>query len=209
VEYFGHDELERALKEGRDYWHRKLLGGRTARDCLRLVGGRVSKLELRVEHQPPGEWPEEERRDSAEEKLLQEIFGVREPGQFSGSVVIRLSVDRLPPHTSRRSICLSALVRSTTESDEHFIFSCSCGVASCAGIYRGVETVHEDGLVVWRVRGIWPKRLVVFEREQYRSEVLTKVREALALYKGMGSEANLGASDRAEVVEGALYRAGE
>src|SRR5262249_4804480 len=32
VEYFGHDELERALKKGGDYWHRKLLGGRTAKD---------------------------------------------------------------------------------------------------------------------------------------------------------------------------------
>jgi hypothetical protein len=214
VEYFGHDELERALKEGGDYWRRRLLGARTAREYLRLAGGRISRLEVRVVHQPPGEWPKREFGVSAEEKLLREIFGESAEGEeerndFPGSVSLGLSVDTLPPEMLRYTISLSGLVASASESDEHFIFSCSCGCPQCSGIWRGVEVVDEDGLVVWRIRGISPRRVVVFERAQYRREVLTKVREALSVHKGMGPKAWLGASDRAEWVEAALYRAGE
>jgi hypothetical protein len=212
VEHFGHEELERELKAG-DHWRRALIGRRTARDYLRLVGGRLSKLEVKVRHSPPGAWPRQESSDtSPDEGLLKKIFGEsdnEETRPFPGSVSLGVCVDTLPPEMDGWWISMGRLARSARESDEHYIFTCSCGAPGCAGLTRGVETVHEDGLVVWRIRGIRPRRVVVFDREQYRQEILSKVREALAVHKEMGPEAYLGASDRRECVEAMVYYAEE
>ena len=204
VEYFGHDELERALKQGGDYWHRRLLGGRTAKDYFRLVG-RLSKLQVRVNHEPPRQWPKLEMGDSPDEIVRKQ----EDQRDFPGWVSLGLSVDTLDSQLAARTVSISSLVSSTSESDEYDIFTCTCGCPECAGIWRGVETVHEDGLVVWRIRGIRPRRVVVFDREQYRAEVLSKVREALTLHKQMGLKAILGASDQPKGVEEALYYAEE
>ena len=213
VGYFGHTELERALKEGGDYWRRKLLGGRTARDFLRLAGGRLSKLAVGVRHEPPGPWSKRKFGESAEEKLMREIFGEGSDEDhetpYPGSVTLALSVDTLGRQLEGYAISISHLVQSAKENDEHEILTCTCGHGGCSGIWRGIETVHEDGLVVWRVRGVAPRRVVVFQREQYRQEILAKVRAALALHKELGEKASLGAGDHREFVERALYLAEE
>ncbi len=209
VEYFGHDELEQALKES-DHWRRRLLAGRSAREYLRRAGGRVSRLEIILHHHPPGHPPPPVPMPEELRALLQESDRVPQPeaptSRFPGSVHFELRVERLGAELRKRSFSIYALLQSVAKDDEHFIFTCSCGSPGCAGIWRGIETVHEDDLTVWRLRGLRPRRLVVFDQAQYRQEILTKAREALALHKQMGAQARLGIqSDGREQVERALY----
>ncbi len=212
ISYFGHEELEREFKRG-EPWRRVLLRGRTARQYLKLVGGRLSKLEVRVKHEPPGPWPKRKFGESADEKLLREIFGEGSDEDhetpYPGSVTLALSVDTLGRQLEGYPISISDLVQSAEENDEHDILTCTCGYGGCSGIWRGIETVHEDGLVVWRVRGVAPRRVGGFECEQYRQEILSNVRAALALHKELGEKASLGAGDRREFAERALYLAEE
>lgn len=212
IKYFGHDELEREFKRG-EPWRRVLLRGKAARDYFRLVGGRLSKLELTVRHHPPGKRPEKPVAELDYVNLLLEgsveCLTEEEPPPFLGTVWLDLRVDTLTPELEGHTISMGSLVRSSTDSDEFSILTCDCGSPECAGIWRGIEVVHEDGLVVWRVRGIRPRRVVVFDRGQYRQEILSKVRAALALHKELGEKAQLGAGDRRESVERALYCAEE
>lgn len=211
IDYFGHSELAQTLQSG-NHWNRRLIGRRTARDYLGLVGGRLSKLTLHVAQEPPGKWPKVERPApvTEEEKLLREIFGEtgeEELNDFPGSLSMIVSVDTLSPQLSLATISLTALANSAVKSGEHFIRTCTCGAPECAGIWRGIETVHEDGLVVWRVRGMRPRRVAVFDREQYRSEVLSKLRDIVALKREMDPRAWFAGSDDLQMVEAALRRA--
>lgn len=216
IEYYGHDELERILKSG-DHWRRALVGKRTVRKYLALTKGRMSKLEVEVVCRQPGDppWtvPNVYEIISPEEKELRKILGEENydwdaaKRNYPGDVFLRLRVDTFLPGLENRTISIGALAASAIDSDEHFIFTCSCGTPGCAGIWRGVEVVHEDGLVVWRDRGVRPMRIAVFDQKEYRREILKKVRQALALHKEMGPEASFGASDRREMVENVLCSA--
>lgn len=205
--YFGHGELERKLKVG-DWWQRQVLHGRTARDYLRITGGRPSKLEVLVKHDPPGVQPQ---CDSWEDNPLLEGMVITEPEEppppYRGSVELQLRVDTKKPVRMESFISIRALVQSTYLNDEHYIFTCSCGVPGCSSIWAGVDVAREDGLVVWRMRGNKPRRVLVFDREQYRQEIFAKVRTALALHKEMGPDAFIGANDWRAGVESALYYA--
>ena len=72
-----------------------------------------------------------------------------------------------------------------------------------------MEVVHEDGLIVKRDRNVKPMRVAVFDRRQYRNEILMKVRQALRLNSELGPEAYFGAGDRLELFTVALKRAEE
>ena len=104
---------------------------------------------------------------------------------------------------------MSSLLASTHGSDTYDIFNCDCGSIGCAGIQCGVDVVNEDGLVVWCMRGSHPRRLLVFDREQYRREIIAQVRTALAWAKTTGPKTLfIGASD-IKWAEEALYQAEE
>lgn len=205
TEYFGHDELEREWKQT-EWWRRKLLHGRTARDCLRLAGGQPFHLEVQVKYDQPG------IRTPNPDPKLTEMFkeNSTEPYFFGGAVELALKVTPDPrTPTNRGCIWVSALLASTYRNDELYIFNCDCGSPECAGILAGVDVVNEDGLVVWRMRGNNPCRLLVFDCEQYRREIITQVRAALAWAKETGPKTLfVGASD-IKWVEAALYRAEE
>jgi hypothetical protein len=73
-------------------------------------------------------------------------------------------------------------------------------------VWSGVQVVHEQGLVVWRIRGLSPRRVVVFEREQYRQEVFRIIREALSAHRQLEQDAWLGANDHPDALETTLKR---
>jgi hypothetical protein len=126
-----------------------------------------------------------------------------------GALWVRLQIDPDPrTRTDHASICLESLLASTWLNDEFYIFNCDCGSPGCAGINAGVNVVHEDGLVVWAMRGSKPRRIVVFDHAQYRWEIFTQVRTALSLLKALGPESFLFTvyADR-ERTEQALHRA--
>ena len=174
----------------RDWWRRKLLHNRTARDYLRLTGG-VSRLEVvirrtpaRMVHPDPNE-----PVNPLLEGLNREERNT-EPCYQPGSVELGLRIAPDPnTHFSGYHISAEALMASTWLNDEFYIFTCECGSPECAGIKSGVDVVHEGGLVVWRIRGIRPRRVVVFDSQQYCREILEKIRAGLAAYRELGSDA--------------------
>jgi len=206
IEYFGHEELEHELKSS-EWWRRKLSHGRTARDCLRLVGGCKSRLEVSVKQTLAGT-PLPPVQETPEELLLRAMFKEEPPMTATHDAIeLALSVDPDPRTSLGGFISITALLESTHLNGESYIFTCSCGYPECTGIDAGVNVIHEDGLVVWRMRGSHPRRLLVFDQEQYRLEILTKVRQALDLHRTMKPDAELGASERPEWVAEKLARA--
>ena len=194
----------------RDWWRRNLLHGRTAREYLRLTGG-VSRLEVVIRRTPavmvrpdPNEPVNPLLADlDWEEKNL-------EPYYQPGSVELALRIVPDPKtYFSGYYISAEALLASTFSNDEFHIFTCECGSPECAGIKSGVDVVHEDGLVVWRMRGISPRRAVVFDSQQYRGEVLEKIRAALTAHQELGADAWFNGRRKTEGVERLWRRAWE
>jgi hypothetical protein len=189
---------------------------RTAADYLRLLGGKVSQLELDVVTENPGVIPPTKPGEmSPEELLLLQIISENSRCEtesetfFPGSITLSVRADRLPPRSPGWPVCINALAQSATASCELYIFTCTCGVPGCAGIWRGVEVLHEHALVVWLVRSLPPRRVVVFDRDQYCREILTKVTQALESHKAMGPDAYFGASNNPQSVAATLYRVGD
>jgi hypothetical protein len=204
LEYYGHDEFVEELQK-EQWWRRKLLRGRTARDSLQLTGGQTSRLELLIKQEVPGM-----RQPAPIDPDLAKIFN-EDPGapyDFHGSVEIKLRVTPDPRTPIEYAfISVGSLLASTHLSDEFYIFTCDCGSPGCAGIRAGVDVVHEDGLVVWRMRGNKPRRLLVFDHGQYRQEIITKVRTALAMAREIGPKALFQSQADTKFVKEALYRA--
>jgi hypothetical protein len=44
-----------------------------------------------------------------------------------------------------------ALAAVATQSGEFYIATCGCGIADCAGIYRGVRVSQSNGIISWEV----------------------------------------------------------
>lgn len=194
----------------RDWWRRKLLHGCTAREYLQLTGG-VSRLEVVIRQTPAGMV----RPDPNEpvNPLLSDLdLGERnlEPYYRPGSVELALRIVPDPKtHFSGYYISAEALLASTFSNDEFHIFTCECGSPECAGIKSGVDVVHEDGLVVWRMRGISPRRVVVFDSPQYRGEILEKIRAGLIAHRELGADACFNERRETEGIERLWRRASE
>ena len=176
-------------------------------DYLANADGRLSKLEVKINCWQPGAPPPL----SEEEKLLLQIFGEEESEEqlqnYPGKVLLELSVDTFTPGFGGALVDITALIASSIDSDEYYLFTCSCGYPGCAGIDGGIEVVHEDELVVWRDHDSKPMRVAVFNRKEYRSEIFSKVRQALALHKEMGPKAIFGAGNSRKMAENTLHQA--
>jgi hypothetical protein len=148
--YRGYQEFIRAVKAHESEWNRSLLKGKTVGDFLRLKGGELSELELVLEKKKDDE------------------------GEF---VRLRLRIDGHEPYDG--TICPYELLKSTARSDEYFIFTCSCGEPGCAGIFHGIIVVNEGNRTLWKAYHAKLRKIFVFDRQQYTSEILTKCELAI------------------------------
>lgn len=208
ISYFGHDKLERVFKSG-DHWRRRLIGKRKAKDYLKLAKGQLSKLELKVcccKSKHLLQLEDDYLKKIGSAGTYKEFIEAKKD-IYPGKIFLELRVDTFTHEFEKRPISITALAESAIDSDEYYIYTCTCGVPECANIEHGVEVIHEDGLVVWRDRGGKPRRIAVFDRKEYRNEILTKVRQALVLHSDFGPGADFGAGDRLEFVLETLNRA--
>lgn len=177
LKYWGCDELENALRSNTKELHSIMLKGKTVKDFLRLAKGKISRLDLVVEAVPVGGCI------SPEEIQLRKIFD--EPTEPAQDGALNLSVKLLVDGRalSNATIDLVALAQSCYQSDEHYIFTCTCGMPECAGIDSGVVAVTENGFTVWKVYGLEHKHVFVFDHKQYRAEVLEKLKASIECFK--------------------------
>src|SRR5688500_9353689 len=83
-------------------------------------------------------------------------------------VRLDLMIDGEPYVDSRRhALDLQPLVSSQYSPGEYFIFTCSCGHAGCAGIWKGVKVWHDDVSVQRAVHSFSPTETFRFERTAY------------------------------------------
>ena len=83
------------------------------------------------------------------------------------------------------SIDILSLYDSAQESDEHFIWTCGCGVPNCAGIYHGVWVSHFSDSVVWQVPKFPFGQVAQFEfvRTAYMASVMDGLNEYIRYFK--------------------------
>lgn len=93
-------------------------------------------------------------------------------------VVMRINGDTIQEVDSGLVFDANALLVCKDADSEFDLFTCSCGVAGCAGINESIEQRVVDGVVIWA----WPKDLagdlnidvtkpLVFDLAQYRAAI--------------------------------------
>ena len=177
--YFGKEALTAAVKAHEPEWIRSLIGRRSVADFLRLKGGQVSELKLEI------------KRHSG----------------YKETATMRLLIDGEKP--TKRTICPLDLLCSTWQSDELYIFTCSCGESGCAGINRGIKVVHDGPYTLWKAYYARGRKVFVFDREQYKREILTQCAAAIRLVKKDIIDYIVPWEDRLKYLEKAYYEATE
>ena len=83
-------------------------------------------------------------------------------------------------------IDILALHNSAEKSGEHFIWTCSCGVPECGGIYYGVRVSHTKDAVIWQAPKVPLEQAVQFEfdKASYVSTIMNALREYIRYFKG-------------------------
>jgi len=207
--YFGVNEAERLLKSNPEY-QAVLLRGKTVNDFRRLLHGKINRFELRFEQVDYTRW--EYSWDAYPDGDPVRL----EPKRNVHGWVLRLVVDGQPVKTP--VISLRHLVRSTFLNDGQYIFTDEVG-EELDTIHPRVIVVSDGDITLWKAHGVKPRRVWMFDRQQYRAEVLSKVRDYVSRYKTLPEhqvDARMQYADmtnvhvgRIEYLEEALYEAGE
>ena len=207
--YFGVNEAERLLKSNPEY-QAVLLRGKTVNDFRRLLHGKINRFELRFELVDYTRW-----------EYSWDAYPDGDPVRFEPKRnvhgwALRLVVDGQPVKTP--VISLRHLVRSTFLNDGHYIFTDEVG-EELDTIHLRVIVVSDGDITLWKAHGVKPCRVWMFDRQQYRDEVLSKVRDYVRRYKTLPAhqvDARMQYADmtnvdvgRIEYLEEALYEAGE
>lgn len=149
--YWGIDEFERELKSNIKDWNLILLRGKTTQDYLRICHDKVSHLKVRP------------------------ILLPAEHNQNGFALDVDLFVDDVKLNIG--TVSMPQLIKSCGIGDQYEIATCTCGVAACAGIDIPYTVVHENGLTVWKAYYLRPRRVFIFETEQYRHEIINKMKD--------------------------------
>lgn len=179
-QYFGYDEFIDSVMSHSAEWNAQLIAPKSLEDFRRMLGRRVSQLCVEVDLNV-----EDER----------EVLS------------LRVHIDGKEPYQG--TICPISLLQSTVRSDEHDIFTCTCGEAGCAGIYRGVIVVNDGPFTLWKAFYARGRRIFLFDREQYRREILEKCGEALRFIRAGENRWIVPYDGRATYFEKAFYEATE
>lgn len=91
------------------------------------------------------------------------------------SIDYRLLIDGEVPYDG--AIAIDQLVRSTARNDDYWIFTCGCGEAGCAGIWRPVIIVSEGPYTLWKAYYAKRRKIFLFDRDAYRNTIWTFVQK--------------------------------
>jgi len=128
-----------------------LIAPKTMDDFRRIFGQRRNQIELRLE-----------------------IYGDRRK-EFLG---FQLFVDGKEPRKGS-TICPFSLLESTHRGDFFDIHTCTCMNPGCAGIRNGTAVSHSGAEVLWKSYPARPRRVFLFDRTQYCSEIFRACRHAV------------------------------
>ncbi len=155
--YFGFAEFVAAVRSNVDEWNERILKPRTFEHYVKMVKGRISKLNIKLNVNPV------KRKNRPEEIFIDLILKIDGKRPYYGTI------DPID------------LMRSTVEGGEFFIFTCGCGVPQCSGIWHGVVVAYKGNMVLWKAHYAKGQTIFIFDKEQYRCEILGKCAEAIRL----------------------------
>lgn len=222
VQLIGFQNLIAKLLYMAKEWNRRMLDGKTAREHLALAGGEPAILTVTHIYDPHWHKPKTDeelitgykaqyRQPRTElSDILAEIpsdilegeteadyvqrrfteFRAEPERPAHGHLVLKLAAAGLPE--TELSVNIGALAKSTTWNEDYEILTCSCGSGGCAGIGRGISVTHESGLTVWWMHFARPRRFLVFDQQQYRTEIFSKIRAALQFHADLPQEVRFG-----------------
>lgn len=195
-------------------WNQRMLDGCTARELLELAGGKPAVLtanwvyipewhkpktddeliaSFKAEHREPRTEMTDVREGETEDEFVKRRFAeFRSYPERPAHGHLRFGLAAEGLADTESSINFAALAASTTWNDDYDILTCSCGSSGCAGTGRGSSVTHESGLTVWWVHFVEPKRFIVFDQHQYRTEIFTKIREALRFHATLPLDVRFG-----------------
>ena len=179
-DYYGYEEFIQSVLSNAAEWNSKLIEPKSFSDYVRILKGRISNIEIALDIETGFERDKAEIDSSEDVRLLRKTFGEDEinPERAKETYVsLKLKIDGNEPYSG--TIDPGELIRSTIQGDEYEIFTCSCGVAGCAGIWRGVVVVHQDNLILWKAFFAKGRKVFLFDKEQYKAEILGKCGEAI------------------------------
>jgi len=149
--YFGYDEFIEDVSAEVAENNADLIEPRMFSDYQRMLKGHVSELLVEVDY----------------------------VAYISGATFaeLRLKIDGKVPFLG--TIDPAALIRSALCGSVYDIFTCSCGHAGCARIWRGVTVVHDDRLILWKAYYAKGRKIFLFDKKQYKAEIMAKCGEAI------------------------------
>jgi len=159
--YFGYEEFIQSVLSNSEEWNARLIAPKTFADFFRFLNGKISQIRLDVDYS---------------------ATALYEENTANRCVALKLAVDGNEPYAG--TIDPGELLSSTVQGDEYEIFTCSCGHAGCARIWKGVIVAHQDTLVLWKAYHAKGRKIFLFDKEEYRSEILTKCGEAIRFVRG-------------------------
>ena len=154
--YFGYQEFIKSVLSNATEWNSRLIEPKTFSDYVKILRGRVSQIRLDLDFTTRSEHKGEKK---------------------SEYVSFDLKIDGHQPYAG--TIDPGELILSTIQGDEYEVFTCSCGVAGCAGIWRGVVVVHDANLILWKAFYAKGRKVFLFDKEQYKAEILGKCSEVI------------------------------
>jgi hypothetical protein len=150
---YGREDFIRAVMTNRFEWNARRLGRRSVSNYARLIRNRVSRLKLDLGH---------ERVHGPEgREMISLLLRAGNVSPWGGTISPR------------------ELMESAMGSGRYPIFTCSCGEPGCAGVFRDVLVIHEGERVLWKAWYARGRKIYVFNRTQYRNEILERCAEGI------------------------------
>ncbi|GHN00609.1 hypothetical protein WSM22_20980 [Cytophagales bacterium WSM2-2] len=78
--------------------------------------------------------------------LKSEISGTEKKALY---LSVNLTIDDASPILSDDAFDMYELFQAAKEDGTYFIFTCSCGIAGCAGYFKGVKVTTVDDKTTW------------------------------------------------------------
>ncbi len=79
------------------------------------------------------------------------------------------------------AVDLEEITKSISHDGQFYIITCHCGVPGCAGIGKGIEVLHAQGLVLWTIREPIPLRTLTWEQKMYHDAIFTAIQQSKQL----------------------------
>ncbi|MCX6181240.1 MAG: hypothetical protein NT150_04850 [Bacteroidetes bacterium] len=107
---------------------------------------------------------------------------IHEKNDLSVRLSLEMRINNESPFAYGDIVDYDVLKESMWNAGDHFIFTCSCGIAECTGRTQGVNVMHYADVIEWNdldYQKVWR-----FEKAELVKE-MDKISEEIKIYSGL------------------------